>query len=108
MRIGLVGLWAAGMTCAVVVCSQCVGQSGQVPNQPVSGIPHAAAQLPLTPTSGKAMAKAATSSNADRYAAEPTVIERNDREVSFAADGTGFEHQTLVVRVQTDASVKNL
>jgi len=43
-----------------------------------------------------------------RYVAESTVIERNDREISFAPDGTGSEHQTIVVRVQTEAAVKNL
>lgn len=44
----------------------------------------------------------------DRYASEPAVIERNDRETAFAADGTGFERQTFVIRVQTEAAVKDL
>jgi Flp pilus assembly protein TadD len=52
--------------------------------------------------------KPAQSPVTDRYATEPAVIERNDREITFAADGTGVERQTLVVRVQTDAAVKSL
>jgi hypothetical protein len=49
-----------------------------------------------------------STTSASDYAGEPTVIERNDREISFAADGTGSEHQTIVIRVQTEAAVKNL
>ncbi len=51
---------------------------------------------------------AKSSGAVDRYAAEPTVIERNDREVSVAADGNGSEQQTIVIRVQTEAAVKEL
>jgi hypothetical protein len=51
----------------------------------------------------------AASANATTdYAGEPTVIERNDREITYATDGTGSEHQTVVTRVQTDAAAKNL
>lgn len=59
--------------------------------------------IPITTTDSKT-APAST----DRYATEPAVIERNDRESVFAADGTGFETQSIVIRVQTDAAVKNL
>jgi tetratricopeptide (TPR) repeat protein len=45
---------------------------------------------------------------AGKYADEPALIERNDREVVYAADGTGSEHQVIVVRVQTEAAVKQL
>src|SRR6266851_1393411 len=95
MRLRRVGLWAAGITCAVAVCSKGVGQSGQVTNQRVSGLPHALAQIPLTSANTDAGTKPAPPSSAGRYVAEPTVIERNDREISFAADGTGSEHQTI-------------
>lgn len=98
----------AGITCAIAVCNKGVGQSGQVTHQRVSGLSYAVAQIPLTSASSEAGPKSAPSSSADRYVAEPTVIERNDREITFAADGTGSEHQTLVIRVQTDAAVKSL
>ena len=71
------------------------GQIPAVPGQKDEKGPAAAAKPALTP-------------GVDRYATEPAVIERNDREVTFAADGTGTEQQSLVVRVQTDAAVKNL
>jgi tetratricopeptide (TPR) repeat protein len=63
--------------------------------------------IPITTTDSKA-APAALTATPDRYATEPAVIERNDRESVFAADGTGFETQSIVIRVQTDAAVKNL
>jgi tetratricopeptide (TPR) repeat protein len=43
---------------------------------------------------------------ADLYAAEPIVIERLDHVYVYAADGTGSETTTVVVRVQSDAMVR--
>src|SRR5258708_4628827 len=109
MRSGQVGLWAAGLICVLALCGKGVGQSGQITNQDVGGgSPGAVAQAPLTSPGADGKIKPAPSSSAGRYVAEPTVIERNDREISFAADGTGSEHQTLVIRVQTEAAVKSL
>ena len=109
MRSGQVGLWAAGLLCVLALCGKGVGQSGQITNQDVGGaLPGAVAQAPLTSPGADGKIKPAPSSSAGRYVAEPTVIERNDREISFAADGTGSEHQTLVIRVQTEAAVKSL
>ncbi len=48
------------------------------------------------------------SAKPDPYAAEPLVIERSEREIVVAADGTGTEQQLLVVRVQSDATAKTL
>jgi hypothetical protein len=42
------------------------------------------------------------------YSAEPVVIEHLDGVYSMAADGTGWRLQTLVARVQSDASVRQL
>jgi hypothetical protein len=64
-------------------------------------------QFPATQTKTP-IAKSISPPADDRYAAEPAVIESNDREITIASDGTGSEHQTIVVRVQTEAAVKNL
>lgn len=108
MRLIRAGLWTAGIACGIAVCRQGVGQLAQVTNQRVSGSSYAVAQTSLDSASSGAQSKPASASSADRYVAEPTVIERNDREITFAVDGTGSEHQTLVVRVQTEAAVKSL
>lgn len=94
MNFRAVGLWVLCVACATVVSSSGLGQTDAAQNQKAGAQAKAAA--PATPA------------GADRYAAEPTVIERNDREIFVAADGTGFEHQTVVIRVQTEAAVKTL
>src|ERR1700733_3396381 len=44
----------------------------------------------------------------DQYAGESLVLERSDVVYSMAADGTGSAQRTVVVRVQSEAAVKEL
>ena len=45
---------------------------------------------------------------AGKYAGESIVIERSDNIYSMAADGTGWRQQTIAVKVQSDAAVRQL
>ncbi|MFC5864384.1 DUF3857 domain-containing protein [Acidicapsa dinghuensis] len=45
---------------------------------------------------------------ASKYVSEPAVVERLDTVYSFAADGTGWKMQTAVVRIQSEATVRQL
>ena len=82
MNFRAVGLWVLCVACATVVSSSGLGQTDAAQNQKAGAQAKAAA--PATPA------------GADRYAAEPTVIERNDREIFVAADGTGGALQRTV------------
>lgn len=44
----------------------------------------------------------------DKYAGESIVIESSENVYSMAADGTGWRQRTVVVRVQSEAAVKQL
>ena len=46
--------------------------------------------------------------NKPNYSGEPSLFERLDRVYTYAADGTGSRTITGVIRVQTDAAVKQL
>jgi transglutaminase-like putative cysteine protease/tetratricopeptide (TPR) repeat protein len=65
------------------------------------------AAIPTTPGSGQAAA-AAVAIKPNAYAEEAMVIERADTVYSFAADGTGTEERTVVVRLQSDAAARSL
>jgi tetratricopeptide (TPR) repeat protein len=73
----------------------------------LTAVPLRAEQLAATQTTTP-IAKSTLTPAGDRYSAEPALIESNDREITIAADGTGSERQTIAVRVQTEAAVKEL
>ena len=91
-------LYAAGMGCptSAQTASPSVNQPGK------NAAEAAGDQRNMIPTESLIAKQMA------RYTGEPTVIERNDRESIVAANGTGSEHQAIVVRVQTEAAVKDL
>ena len=105
MCLRISGIWAKGLTLAVAMnCASAWAQTAGSTSAFSSGDGGDGAEGRCL--TGSVSAK--SSGAVDRYAAEPTVIERNDREVSVAADGSGSEQQTIVIRVQTEAAVKEL
>jgi len=72
--------------------------------------------VPITPakppqvaaTSQTAESTANVATKAGDYSAEPAVIEKSESVYTMAADGTGSRRQTFVVRVQSDAAVRQL
>ena len=91
MYLRRLALWATGLTVLVAAFpsarAQALPASGQMAHTDIAPPP---------------------ASTKDRYSAEPAVIESNVREIIAAADGTGSEHQTIVLRVNNDAAVKEL
>jgi tetratricopeptide (TPR) repeat protein len=63
--------------------------------------------VPVTPPAGTATTQDKTAGPVD-FSAEPFVIERLDAVYKMAADGTGSKLTTAVIRVQSEASVKQL
>jgi tetratricopeptide (TPR) repeat protein len=61
--------------------------------------------VPVTPQSSKATPQDKAAAD---YSAEPFVVEHLDAVYKMAADGTGSKVTTAVVRVQSEASVKQL
>jgi hypothetical protein len=64
--------------------------------------------VPITPASGTEAAGTNTASAATDYSAEPIVIERLDSVYEMAADGTGSKVTTVVERIQSEASLKQV
>jgi tetratricopeptide (TPR) repeat protein len=92
-------LRSARILCVLFTTFCYLVSSDPLPAQEPSGAGQPKTQsIPITVPDAKA---------ADRYATEPAVIERSDRESVFAADGTGVENQSIVIRVQTDAAAKD-
>ena len=74
---------------------------GQATTTQIAVQPQAASPTP-------AAASSAVSAKAIDYSGEPIVLEKLDSVYAMAADGTGYKQETLVARVQSESSVKQL
>jgi tetratricopeptide (TPR) repeat protein len=66
------------------------------------------AVVPITPSNGVATTGPTAASGVSDYSAEPFVVEHLDAVYKMAADGTGSKVTSVAVRVQSEASLKQL
>ncbi len=92
-------LWSLLLVTSTVV----LGQSKTV-TVPIT--PAKPPQVAAASQTAESIANVAT--KAGDYSSEPAVIEKSESVYTMAADGTGSRRQTIVVRVQSDAAVRQL